>query len=285
MLIQTLRLKQRKFERQIEIQILKPVKIMDAKNPGSLGPSQIHHSRINPKRVSDERFLNGPQSRFRELMMSLKAFRELISGFRQLHFVGPCVTVFGSAGFPETHPHYEFARNVGQHLALEGFTVMTGGGPGIMEAANRGAKEVGGRSVGCNIVLPMEQEQNPYLDKFVDFEYFFIRKLMLAKYSYAFVAMPSGFGTLDELFEIATLVQTRKVEEFPIILAGSEFWNPMLDFLRETMAKGGTISGADVDRFHVCDSAEEIAKIVSNLAKKRFGLQRGVYKRRWWMFE
>ena len=139
--------------------------------------------------------------------------------------------------------------------------------------------------MGCNIVLPMEQEPNPYLDKFVDFEYFFIRKLMLAKYSYAFVAMPGGLGTLDELFEIATLVQTRKVEDFPMVLAGSEFWNPRLDWLRETMAKGGTISNADVDRFHVSDSAEEIAHIVSDVAKKRFGLQKGVCKRRWWMFE
>jgi uncharacterized protein (TIGR00730 family) len=260
-------------------------KIMDATNPGSLGPGQKHHSRSNPRRVTDVRFLNGPQSRFSELMMSLKAFRELISGFRQLHFVGPCVTVFGSARFPETHPHYEFARRVGEQLALAGFTVMTGGGPGIMEAANRGAKDVGGHSVGCNIVLPMEQEPNPYLDKFVDFEYFFIRKLMLAKYSYAFVAMPGGFGTLDELFEIATLVQTRKVEEFPIILAGSEFWNPMIEWLRETMAKGGTISVSDVDRIHISDSPEEIAAIVSDVAKKRFGLQKGVYKRRWWMLE
>ncbi len=258
---------------------------MDATNPVASAPSLKHPSRTNPKRVSDEKFLNGPQSRFRELMMSLKAFRELISGFRQLHFVGPCVTVFGSARFPETHPHYEFARRVGEQLALAGFTVMTGGGPGIMEAANRGAKEVGGHSVGCNIILPMEQEPNQYLDKFVDFEYFFIRKLMLAKYSYAFVAMPGGFGTLDELFEIATLVQTGKVEDFPIVLAGSEFWNPMLDWLRETMAKGGTISDADIDRFHVSDSAEEIATIVSDLAKRRFGLQKGVFQRRWWMCE
>lgn len=217
--------------------------------------------------------------------MAVKAFRELISGFRQLHFIGPCVTVFGSARFPETHPHYEFARKVGEQIALAGFTVMTGGGPGIMEAANRGAKDVGGRSVGCNIMLPMEQEPNPYLDMFVDFEYFFIRKLMLAKYTYAFVAMPGGFGTLDELFEIATLVQTQKTEEFPIVLAGSEFWKPMIDFLRETMAKEGTISVADVDRFHISDSPEEIADIVSHAAQKTFGLKQGVWKPRWWMFE
>ena len=154
-----------------------------------------------------------------------------------------------------------------------------------MEAANRGAKDVGGHSVGCNIVLPLEQDPNPYLDTFVEFDYFFIRKLMLAKYSYAFVAMPGGFGTLDELFEIATLVQTRKVKEFPIILAGSEFWKPMLDFLRDTMSKEGTISVADVDRFYISDSPEEIATFVSEIARKQFGLQEGIRKPRWWMFE
>ncbi len=259
--------------------------IMDTRTHGSLEPSVKPNRRSNSWRVGDVRFLSGPQSRFSELKMAVKAFRELISGFRQLHFIGPCVTVFGSARFPETHPHYEFARKVGEHIALAGFTVMTGGGPGIMEAANRGAKDVGGRSVGCNIILPMEQEPNPYLDTFVDFEYFFIRKLMLAKYTYAFVAMPGGFGTLDELFEIATLVQTQKTEGFPIVLAGSEFWKPMLDFLRETMAKEGTISVADVDRFHISDSPEEIADIVSHAAQKTFGLKQGIWKPRWWMFE
>ena len=156
-----------------------------------------------------------------------------------------------------------------------------------MEAANRGAAEAGALSIGFNIRLPHEQFPNEYStpDLTFQFHYFAMRKMHLAMRANGLVVFPGGFGTLDELFEIATLVQTRKVEEFPIILAGSEFWNPMLDFLRETMAKGGTISGADVDRFHVCDSAEEIAKFVSNLAKKRFGLQRGVYKRRWWMFE
>ncbi len=184
-----------------------------------------------PSETEERRFLEGPQSRFGELLRALRIFRELIRGFRHLHFVGPCVTIFGSARFPEDHPYYIQARKVGAELAKAGFTIMTGGGPGIMEAANRGAKDVKGRSVGCNIVLPMEQHPNPYLDTFVDFRYFFVRKLMLAKYSYAFVAMPGGFGTMDELFEIATLVQTGKVKEFPIVLAGpttgnrcSSFW-------------------------------------------------------------
>lgn len=236
-------------------------------------------------RVPDTRFLGGPQSRLRELAMALRAFRELITGFRRLHFVGPCVTVFGSARLSESHPSYKLARSIGRQLALEGFTVMTGGGPGVMEAANRGAKDVGGRSVGCNIMLPMEQHPNPYLDSYVDFNYFFIRKLMLAKYSYAFVALPGGFGTLDELFEVATLVQTAKVQEFPIVLAGSAYWIPLLDYLRRTMVAEGTISEADVDRFIVSDSPEEITQTISDVAKSRFGLVRGVGKPRWWLFE
>lgn len=238
-----------------------------------------------PLSVSEVRFLKGPQSRFRELATAFRVFREMIFGIRQLHFVGPCVTVFGSARFPESHPYYVLARSIGEKLALAGFAVMTGGGPGIMEAANRGAKDVGGRSVGCNIVLPMEQEPNPYLDTFVEFNYFFVRKVMLAKYSYAFVAMPGGFGTIDELFEIATLVQTRKIKDFPIVLAGSDYWNPLLKFLRETMVREGTISLEDVDRFYVSDSPEEIASYISEIATRQFGLQQGVWKPRWWLLE
>jgi uncharacterized protein (TIGR00730 family) len=254
---------------------------IDASSPG------IRKSEEKAKRVRKAvlKFVSGPQSRFRDLLMSLRAFCEMIVAFRYLHFVGPCVTVFGSARFGESHPYYQLARRVGEEIAMAGFTVMTGGGPGIMEAANRGARDVGGRSVGCNILLPMEQQPNPYLDVYVDFRYFFIRKLMLAKYSYAFVAMPGGLGTLDELFEIATLVQTRKVEEFPMILVGSEFWNPLLMYLRDTMAAEGTLSTADVDRFHVIDSPEEIAALVSEIAVKRFGLSHEVPKPRWWLFE
>jgi len=235
--------------------------------------------------IEERRFLEGPQSRFKELLRALRIFGELIRGFRRLHFVGPCVTVFGSARFPESHPYYELSRRVGAELAKVGFTVMTGGGPGIMEAANRGAKEAHGRSVGCNIVLPQEQQPNPYLDTFVEFRYFFIRKLMLAKYSYAFVALPGGFGTLDELFEIATLVQTGKVEGFPIILAGVNYWKPMLDFIRETMVKAGTIDADDVERFVLSDSPEEIALIIRDVAMQKFGLRHGIWKPRWWLLE
>ena len=165
--------------------------------------------------------LEGPHSRRSELQLILVAVRDFISGFRALHFVGPCVTVFGSARTPESHPAYAMARAMGAGLTRLGFTVMTGGGPGIMEAANRGAREAGGRSVGCAIRLPKEQDVNRYLDRFVVCDYFFVRKTLLLKYSYAFVCMPGGMGTLDELFEALTLIQTAKVKRFPVVLYGS----------------------------------------------------------------
>jgi uncharacterized protein (TIGR00730 family) len=143
------------------------------------------------------------------------------------------VTVFGSARFTEEHMYYALAREIGQQLARAGFTVMTGGGPGIMEVANRGAKEAGGYSVGCNIELPQEQKPNPYLDRWVTFRHFFVRKLMLVKYSYAFIALPGGFGTLDEIFETATLIQTHKIKDFPLVLVGKDYWRPLLDFLHK----------------------------------------------------
>ena len=175
-------------------------------------------------------FLQGPQRRGFELVRAVKIFFEIIRGFRNLHFVGPCVTVFGSARFTAEHQYYVQSREVGRRLAQAGFTVMTGGGPGIMEAANRGAKEVGGYSIGCNIELPQEQKPNPFLDRWVTFRHFFVRKLMLVKYSYAFIALPGGFGTLDEIFETATLIQTHKIEDFPLILVGKDYWQPLLDF-------------------------------------------------------
>lgn len=239
-----------------------------------------------PRNVAGvKKFLSGPQSRWRELVMLVRAFREMLIGFRYLHFAGPCCTIFGSARFREDHPYYQLACEVGAAVAREGFTVMTGGGPGIMEAANRGAKEAGGRSVGCNIKLPMEQDPNPFLDRYLDFRFFFVRKVMLAKYSYAFIALPGGFGTIDELFEIATLVQTRKIEPYPIVLCGSDYWNPMLAYLRETMVKNKTIDVADVDRFIVSDSPEEIATIVGKIAREKFGLRDTAPQRKWWLLE
>jgi len=234
----------------------------------------------------DRRFLAGPQSRFRELLWVLRIFVEFIRGFRALHFAGPCVTVFGSARFPEQHKYYEMARRVGAQLARDGFTVMTGGGPGIMEAANRGAKEAGGRSIGCNIELPQEQKPNTYLDRWVTFRHFFVRKVMLVKYSYAFIAMPGGFGTLDEVAESATLVQTHKIAGFPIVLMGVEFWKPLLDFMRGTLVKDGTIDPGDVDEFFVTDSPEDAAAHVHDIALQRFGLTYGPrIRRRWFLGE
>jgi uncharacterized protein (TIGR00730 family) len=165
------------------------------------------------------RFLQGPQPRGFELLRAVRIFIEMIRGFRTLHFAGPCVTVFGSARFGEGTTSYRMGRELGARLARAGFTVMTGGGPGVMEATNRGAKEAGGRSVGCNILLPQEQKPNPYLDTWLTVRHFFVRKLMLVKYSYAFIALPGGFGTLDEVFEVATLVQSGKVRDFPLVFA------------------------------------------------------------------
>ena len=170
---------------------------------------------------SDERLLlQGPHARRHELRQAVRIFSECIRGFRALHFVGPCVTVFGSARFDAAHPYYALGEEVGAKLAEIGVTVMTGGGPGLMEAANRGARRAGGRSIGCNIQLPKEQQPNPYLDRMVEFRYFFVRKLMLLKYSYAFVALPGGFGTLDEIFETLVLIQTGKIKRFPLVLLG-----------------------------------------------------------------
>jgi uncharacterized protein (TIGR00730 family) len=210
----------------------------------------------------------------------------MLRGFRTLHFVGPCVTVFGSARFAEGHHYYELARQTGEALARAGFTVMTGGGPGVMEAANRGAREGGGASVGCNIILPAEQKPNRYLDRFVECRYFFVRKVLLAKYSYAFIAAPGGFGTLDELFEIAVLIQTGKMKSFPVVLLGRDFWAGMLDFIRRTLLGEATIAREDLDRILVTDDPEEAASAISKVAMTQFGLSYGPRaKRRWFLGE
>src|SRR5438046_3755839 len=197
-----------------------------------------------PQRV-DEIFLEGPRSRFDELITLFRVLLDFLRGFRVLHFVGPCVTVFGSARIKEDHPSYELARKMGAAIAQLGFTVMTGGGPGIMEAANRGAKGAGGRSVGCTIELPSEQPANAYLDRCVRLHYFFVRKTLLVKYSYAFVVMPGGAGTLDELFEALTLIQTAKIKNFPIVIMGTDYWKGLIDFI-EKMAHYEMISAADL---------------------------------------
>lgn len=208
---------------------------------------------------SDRRLLAGPRSRTNEFLRVVRICYEFIRGFQKLHWLGPCVTVFGSARFPEDHRYYKLARECGQRLAELGFVVMTGGGPGIMEAANRGAKEVGGKSVGCNIILPKEQDANPYIDKLVTFHYFFVRKVMLVKYSQAFVIFPGGFGTLDEAYEAATLIQTGKITNFPLIFVGREYWQSLFEFMRNTLVEEQTIDAADYDRLILTDSIDEVA--------------------------
>lgn len=222
---------------------------------------------------SEASFLQGPRSRWREFVFTVRVLGEFIRGFRALHFAGPCVTVFGSARFKEGHRYYELAREAGAYLVRIGFTVMTGGGPGIMEAANRGAKEAGGKSLGCNIVLPHEQKQNPYLDRWVNIRYFFVRKVLLSKYSYAYVVMPGGMGTLDELFEAVTLVQTGKMKRFPIVVMGVDYYKHMIDHL-QLMVKEGTISADDLKLILFTDSVEEAMAHLEANAIKKFGLSR-----------
>jgi len=186
---------------------------------------------------------------------------EFVMGFTELYDLGPAVTVFGSARFGEDHYYYKQAMEIGRELAAAGFAVLTGGGPGIMEAANKGAYEAGGVSVGCNIVLPNEQKANPYVDKSIEFHYFFVRKVMLMKYSCAFIIMPGGFGTLDEFYEAATLVQTHRMGPFPLICFGSEYWNKTVDFIRY-LAKIKTVDIGDLELFHITDSPKEAVEII-----------------------
>jgi len=234
----------------------------------------------------EQRFLVGPRARRHELGDAVRVFAEMIRGFRHLHFVGPCATVFGSARYAPPHPYYELTRALGGELARSGFTVMTGGGPGLMEAANRGAREAGGRSIGCNITLPKEQQPNPYLDHFLEFRFFFVRKLMLAKYSYAFIAVPGGYGTLDELFEVLVLIQTGKMVDFPVVLLGKAHWQPLVDYLHKVHLGSGTVDAADVERLVLTDSPAEAAQVVRDRALGDFGLSYGpAPKPRWWLGE
>jgi len=234
----------------------------------------------------DKRLLAGPQSRLAEAMRVVRIGAEFMRGFRAMHFAGPCVTVFGSARFRHGHRHYELARQVGAALSERGFTVMTGGGPGVMEGANRGAREAGGRSIGCNIILPEEQEANPYCDRVITFNYFFVRKVILVKYSYAFVCLPGGFGTMDEIFETATLIQTGKIHRFPIVLMGMEYWRPLIDFVRNKMVHEQTISPEDLDGVLLTDDPEEAADSVLDFGVTHLGLTyAGKAKPRWWLGE
>ncbi len=259
---------------------------MDEKATSQTTPAERATWGKRPKTDEEKEFLRGAHPRFYELFFVFRVLRELLMGIRRLHFQGACVTVFGSARFDEKHPFYAQTRTLGGELAKAGFTVLTGGGPGLMEAANRGAKDVGGHSVGCNIQLPNEQKPNPYVDTWVEFRYFFIRKLMLAKYSYAFVAVPGGFGTLDELLEILVLIQTQKMKPFPVILFGIEYWRPLMDLIRNVLIPAGTISPADADLIVCTNSAAEATALISDRAMHQFGLTYGPRaKPRWYLFE
>lgn len=206
---------------------------------------------------NDKNFLASERSLADEIRDSYKALTDLWQGISAFEAIKNCVTVYGSARFKEGHPYYELARSMGKALAENGFTVMTGGGPGVMEAANRGAKEGNGPSFGCNIVLPFEQKLNPYVDKKVEFEFFFTRKVILRKNSIAYVLMPGGFGTMDEIFEVLTLIQTGKLPARPVVCMGTEYWKHLGTFLRATMLEAGTISPADIELAFVTDDVQE----------------------------
>lgn len=233
---------------------------------------------------SESSFIRKRLSRFKNLIFTFKVQYNFIKAFRKMHFIGPCVTVFGSARFGPATNHYQDAERIGAELAKLGFTVMTGGGPGIMEAANKGAYEVGGYSVGCNIVLPVEQKPNPYLHKWIYIPYFFVRKVILIKYSYAFVVMPGGIGTLDELFEALTLVQNKIINSFPIVIYDSKYHKELWHHI-QMMSKNESISPEDMKMLFVTDSVEDLIEHIKKYSIKKFGLKKEPYKSKWWFRE
>ncbi len=244
--------------------------------------------RINPKPIkilnrSEYQYLEGPESRISEFWFALKVFFQFLKGFRTLHFVGPCITVFGSARFKEGHMYYEKAREMGKAIAESGFTTMTGGGPGIMEAANRGAFENNGRSVGVNIQLPHEQFPNPYMHTHVTLKYFFVRKVLLLKYSYAFVVLPGGWGTMDELFETLTLVQTGVIEGFPVVLIGKDYYAQLMDYLH-FMEGQKTISSEDLKLVLLTDDINEAMTHIRSYILDNYEVK-SRRKPKWWLFE
>jgi uncharacterized protein (TIGR00730 family) len=241
--------------------------------PPQPSPTEIQEEDQYVNQYEDRLFISGPNPRVIDFKLLLGVLYDFIKGFRDLHFVGPCVTVFGSARFAEDHAYYKMAREAGAEISKMGFTVMTGGGPGIMEAANRGAKDVKGRSVGCNILLPMEQHENPYLDRWVNIRYFFVRKVLLMKYSYGFICMPGGYGTLDEMFEALTLIQTKKVRNFPVVLMGLDYWKPLRTMI-DDMVTRGTISPEDIHLIKFTDSIIEMRVHLEQYAVKQFKLRR-----------
>jgi uncharacterized protein (TIGR00730 family) len=218
-------------------------------------------------------YLEGPRSIWKEYRFAFTVFKQFIRATRTLHFIGPCITVFGSARFKEGHKYYEAAREFGKRIAEIGFTTMTGGGPGIMEAANRGAFESGGHSVGCNIYLPNEQKHNPYMHKWYTFKHFFVRKTLLVKYSYAFIIMPGGFGTMDEFFETLTLVQTKTITQFPIVLYGKDYFQPLMDYMMFLLEEG-TISEDDLKLVNLTDDFDEAMQHIKSYITKNYQIKK-----------
>ncbi|HET9345754.1 MAG TPA: TIGR00730 family Rossman fold protein [Candidatus Limnocylindrales bacterium] len=233
--------------------------------------------RIGKPRATEDEELLKPTPRGRpdfvdtDPWRTLRILSEFVEGFDALAGLGPAVTIFGSARVPEGSPSYELGRRIARNLAESGFAIITGGGPGIMEAANRGCREAGGLSVGCNIELPHEQALNPYVDLGVEFRYFFARKTMFVKYADAFVILPGGFGTLDELFEALTLIQTGKVRNFPVVLVGSEYWRGLLAWMHEAQLPAGAISTADLELLRVTDDPDEVVSIIREYASRSHG--------------
>lgn len=218
--------------------------------------------------TKDQQLIEGPGRRMEDIRMLTSISLEFVKGFKAFSHVGPCATFFGSARFHDDHKYYDLARKTARLMSKAGFTIMTGGGPGIMEAANRGAKDVKGSSLGCNITLAHEQQPNKYLDIFVQFDHFFVRKVMLLRYSYAFIVLPGGFGTLDEVFETITLIQNKKISNFPIVMMGMDFWGPMKDFIFETLLKNKTISEEDLRLLYFTDNPQDALSCVLSCAAR-----------------
>ena len=228
-----------------------------------------------PSPIDEIRFLEGPQDDSNEAAMVDKVNQEFNSAFEVFKEIGPCVAFFGSARTTADDPLYEMGRKTAELVSRKGFSIMTGGGPGMMEAANRGANDAGGRSIGCPIELPHEEGSNAYVTRRVSFKHFFVRKVIMVKYSYGFVILPGGIGTLDEMFEILTLIQCRKIREFPVVLMGKDYWSKLTDFLATTMVEYKMIDADDVDLFHVTDDPESACEYIAKIAEHRFKLHKG----------
>jgi uncharacterized protein (TIGR00730 family) len=241
-----------------------------------LKSKRVIHSR-------EEEYLEGPRSRRKDFMFAVKVFLQMVRAMRTLHYIGPCITVFGSARFKEGHKYYEAAREFGKRIAELGFTTLTGGGPGIMEASNRGAFENGGYSVGCNIQLPFEQKGNAYMHKWFTFKHFFVRKTLLIKYSYSFIIMPGGFGTMDEFFETLTLVQTKTITQFPLVLYGVEYYQPLMDYMK-FLAQQSTISEADLKLVILTDNIDDAINHITTYIHNNYTIKKRP-KPFWMLFE